>query len=449
MAVAAADKVVRGADLQQVGSQIRTALAGKVSSSSVSTIVSLTQAQYNALTTKDANTAYIITDAQSGGTTEVFWATYGTTTFAEVDAAYQAGKVVFCDYNGSTYYVSVHDDGTFYDFFCVDNSGVLNYLYLDDQDAWSNGSLSLAPLASPSFSGTPTAPTPTSGDNTTKIATTAFVNGAISVARNVAIIDYGDEFQDIEDAVADGKAVFCNYNNAFYPLNVLASTYAEFTAINGTTVSKIECIQSSPNDTWQETHFTLERISHKTSTLMGSSTSYPSDKCVYDALALKAPLASPALTGTPTAPTAAAGTNTTQIATTAFVQGEISGKENTSNKVTSLSASSTDTQYPSAKATYDTIHPEVVTSQPAGGMAPNIVYELGTLSGNTTFTLASPADADIANHYFWTFTTPSTAPTITWPAGITSWYGGSAPTISASKHYEVSVLDGVGICMEV
>ena len=33
-----------------------------------------------------------------------------------------------------------------------------------------------------------------------------------------------------------------------------------------------------------------------------------------------AKLASPALTGTPTAPTAAVGTNTTQIATTAFVQ---------------------------------------------------------------------------------------------------------------------------------
>ncbi len=37
------------------------------------------------------------------------------------------------------------------------------------------------------------------------------------------------------------------------------------------------------------------------------------------ALGLKAPLASPALTGTPTAPTATAGTSTTQIATTAFV----------------------------------------------------------------------------------------------------------------------------------
>lgn len=36
-----------------------------------------------------------------------------------------------------------------------------------------------------------------------------------------------------------------------------------------------------------------------------------------------APLASPALTGTPTAPTATAGTNTTQLATTAFVQQEV------------------------------------------------------------------------------------------------------------------------------
>ena len=40
-------------------------------------------------------------------------------------------------------------------------------------------------------------------------------------------------------------------------------------------------------------------------------------------LALKAPLASPALTGTPTAPTATAATNTTQIATTAFVRTEV------------------------------------------------------------------------------------------------------------------------------
>jgi hypothetical protein len=38
---------------------------------------------------------------------------------------------------------------------------------------------------------------------------------------------------------------------------------------------------------------------------------------------LKAPLASPTLTGTPLSTTAATGTNTTQIATTAFVQTEL------------------------------------------------------------------------------------------------------------------------------
>ena len=43
----------------------------------------------------------------------------------------------------------------------------------------------------------------------------------------------------------------------------------------------------------------------------------------YATIANYAPLASPALTGVPTAPTASAGTNTTQIATTAYVQTEI------------------------------------------------------------------------------------------------------------------------------
>lgn len=44
----------------------------------------------------------------------------------------------------------------------------------------------------------------------------------------------------------------------------------------------------------------------------------PISTATQTALDLKAPLVSPALTGVPTAPTASAGTNTTQIATTAF-----------------------------------------------------------------------------------------------------------------------------------
>lgn len=37
-------------------------------------------------------------------------------------------------------------------------------------------------------------------------------------------------------------------------------------------------------------------------------------------------IVSPAMSGTPTAPTAAAGTNSTQVATTAFVQNAVSDK---------------------------------------------------------------------------------------------------------------------------
>ena len=51
-------------------------------------------------------------------------------------------------------------------------------------------------------------------------------------------------------------------------------------------------------------------------------------------LVLKAPLASPSLTGTPTAPTATAGTNTTQIATTAFVTNGIATADSQNVKLT-------------------------------------------------------------------------------------------------------------------
>jgi hypothetical protein len=53
----------------------------------------------------------------------------------------------------------------------------------------------------------------------------------------------------------------------------------------------------------------------------------PSQNAVFDALALKADLASPTFTGTPAAPTAADDTNTTQLATTAFVKNATPGND--------------------------------------------------------------------------------------------------------------------------
>ncbi len=60
------------------------------------------------------------------------------------------------------------------------------------------------------------------------------------------------------------------------------------------------------------------------SALSPSSANPVQNKAINAALVAKAPLASPAFTGTPTAPTAASGTNSAAIATTAFVTSAIS-----------------------------------------------------------------------------------------------------------------------------
>ena len=100
------------------------------------------------------------------------------------------------------------------------------------------------------------------------------------------------------------------------------------------------------------------------------------------------------------------------------------------------------------KSVYDEVHPAVGSSEPSGGMLPNVFYNLGTLSGDTTFSFASASDNAIKNEWMFQFTTPSTAPTITWPNAITAWAGGSTPTINASKTYQVSVVNGLGVIGE-
>lgn len=92
---------------------------------------------------------------------------------------------------------------------------------------------------------------------------------------------------------------------------------------------------------------------------------------------------------------------------------------------------------------------EVQTSMPQGGFAPNKLYNLGTLTGSVTFTLAAPRSQTVVNHYYWTFDTGATVPSITWPSEIVGWNGGDEPTIAANKHYEISVLGGYSAYMEV
>lgn len=71
-----------------------------------------------------------------------------------------------------------------------------------------------AGLASPAFTGTPTAPTPTSGDSSAKLATTAFVSSAIG--DRIFIVEYGAmnptaDYDKITAAIASGFAVLCRF----------------------------------------------------------------------------------------------------------------------------------------------------------------------------------------------------------------------------------------------
>lgn len=63
----------------------------------------------------------------------------------------------------------------------------------------------------------------------------------------------------------------------------------------------------------------------------------------------KANIASPSFTGTPTAPTASSGTNTTQVATTAFVEAAVTGLGTASALTTHAALRSSETVYGHAK----------------------------------------------------------------------------------------------------
>lgn len=78
---------------------------------------------------------------------------------------------------------------------------------------------------------------------------------------------------------------------------------------------------------------------------------------IQDQLNTKAPIANPAFTGTPTAPTASANTNTTQVATTAYVVGQAASA---TPLVSGTAAVGTSLRY----AREDHVHPTDTTRAP-------------------------------------------------------------------------------------
>ena len=206
------------------------------------------------------------------------------------------------------------------------------------------------------------AETQASTDNSTKVATTAFVKSLITASDKYEVIsiatsggndghytgDISENWSAVYNRIVAGKLVVLEWSISsserwlFYPTESTVATsqngtkeltFATVPFMNGGTAGNI--FQYVLVGDYTSTSFAIDenavfQCSPYTSNPEMDGTASPGDVAqyargnhVHPKDTSKANLASPTFTGTPKAPTAAAGTNTTQIATTAFVQAAI------------------------------------------------------------------------------------------------------------------------------
>ena len=150
-----------------------------------------------------------------------------------------------------------------------------------------------ANIASPTFTGTVTVPTPISN---TDASTKAYVDSTASTTTSNA-----------STALTNHEADTTNIHG-IADTSILVTTTGTQTLTNKTLTSPSGLVKGDVG---------LGNVDNT------ADTAKPVSTAQQTALDLKAPLASPTLTGTPIAPTAAAGNNSTQIATTAYADAAV------------------------------------------------------------------------------------------------------------------------------
>ena len=250
-------------------------------------------------------------------------------------------------------------------------------------------------------------------DSAIRLWTNAASSGGGSVTE-IFTAEYGiTSYAECEAAYSAGKALFClvDEDPDYYTLPMTywddnGGPHASFTFIGAVGPEVFYKAVIDDTDTWDVSTFTFQTTSNLVTSisLLSTNSQYPSAKCVYDELSDK--------------------------------QDELVSGDNikTVNGTTILGSGDVNTR-------------SAVTTAPSGGFLPDQYYNLGTLTGTVTFSLASTVSGNI-NHYYWVFDTGSTAPTVTFPAGIT-WTDGTGPTVAANKHYEISILNNIAAFMEV
>lgn len=192
----------------------------------------------------------------------------------------------------------------------IDNAPLLNlanrtaYLkkHVDDIEAGNTIPPTLAPINSPTFTGTPTAPTVPLSDNSQKIATTAFVQGTVNgvTTKNVA----GNTNVTLT-AVEAGAGIL---------------------VFTGALTGNIAVIVPAVAKSWIVSNQTTGAYSLTVKTAAGTGVAVATGKnhelwCdAANVLASTNDYTNAALAGTPTAPTPATGDSSQQVANTAFVQ---------------------------------------------------------------------------------------------------------------------------------
>jgi hypothetical protein len=164
-----------------------------------------------------------------------------------------------------------------------------------------------APIASPSFTGTPLAPTAAPGTNTTQLATTAFVEAAMGAGGGVTSFNtrIGAVVLTAADVSGVGGAMLASPTFTGTPSGPTATAGTSTTQF-ATTAFVTAAIGTGGVASFNGRTGAVNLIANDVSAVGGAL------------------LASPTFTGTPAAPTATSGTSTTQLATTAFVMAALS-----------------------------------------------------------------------------------------------------------------------------
>lgn len=212
--------------------------------------------------------------------------------------------------------------------------------YVDTADALK------APLESPTFTGTVTLPsgTVTSGMIADGAIVDADINASAAIAdTKLATISTGGKVSNSATTATSANtnsAIVARDSSGNFSAGTItaalsgnastATTLATARTIAGQSFNGSANISIAPTDLTGVTSSAAELNILDGATLSTTELNYVDGvtSAIQTQLDAKAPLASPALTGVPTAPTATAATDTTQIATTAFVRGEISALVN-------------------------------------------------------------------------------------------------------------------------